>query len=129
MSLRTRTSSLPQVSKPNVRSRIPISRAPQPRENRLATTWRLAKPARIAAALRAAQSLNSGGWFVAGKSVDVGRKESVTRTIAGREVVFWRNSAGDLIAGPGARARTWGRCWTNAQSSTAPCIAGGMVLL
>ncbi len=102
MSLRTRTSSLPQVPKPNVRSRIPISRVPQPRENRMPTTWRLAKPARIAAALRVAQSRNSGGWFVAGSSVDVGRKESVTRTIAGREVVFWRNSAGGLVAGPGA---------------------------
>jgi hypothetical protein len=58
MSLRTRTSSLPQVSKPNVRSRIPISRVPQPRETRMATIWRLAKPARIAAALRVAQSRN-----------------------------------------------------------------------
>ncbi len=56
MSLRTRTSSLPQVSRPSVRSRIPISRMPQPRENRMAATWRLAKPARIAAALRVAQS-------------------------------------------------------------------------
>jgi hypothetical protein len=53
----------------------------------MTATWRLAKPARIAAALRVAQSRNSGGWFVAGSSVDVGRKESVTRTIAGREVV------------------------------------------
>ena len=32
----------------------------------------------------------------------MGRKESVTRIIAGREVVFWRNSTGGLIAGPGA---------------------------
>ena len=31
-----------------------------------------------------------------------GRRESVTRVIAGREVVFWRNSAGELVAGPGA---------------------------
>src|SRR5512134_3683891 len=102
MSLRTRTSSLPQVSRPRVRSRIPIARIPQPREDRMASTWRLAKPARIAAALRTAQSRNSGGWFVAGASGDVGRKESVTRTIAGREVVFWRNSVGALVAGPGA---------------------------
>ena len=102
MSLRTRTSPLPQVPRPRVRSRIPIARVPQPRENRMAATWRLAKPARIAAALRTAQSRNSGGWFVAGASSDVGRKESVTRTIAGREVVFWRNSGGNLVAGPGA---------------------------
>ena len=68
----------------------------------MASTWRLAKPARIAAALRTSQAQNSGGWFVAGASGDVGRKESVTRTIAGREVVFWRNSTGELVAGPGA---------------------------
>jgi phenylpropionate dioxygenase-like ring-hydroxylating dioxygenase large terminal subunit len=102
MSRRTRSNPLPQVSRRRVRSRIPIARIPQPRENRMATTWQLAKPARIAAALQTAQSRNSGGWFVAGASGDVGRKESTTRTIAGREVVFWRNSVGALIAGPGA---------------------------
>jgi nitrite reductase/ring-hydroxylating ferredoxin subunit len=102
MSLRTRTSSVPQVSRPRVPSRIPIARIPQPRENRMAATWQLAKPARIARALRTAQSRNSGGWFVAGASGDVGRTQSVTRTIAGREVVFWRSSVGALVAGPGA---------------------------
>ena len=66
------------------------------------STWRLAKPARIARALQVAQAQDSGGWFVAGTSADVGRKESVTRTIAGREVVFWRTSDGSLVAGPGA---------------------------
>jgi nitrite reductase/ring-hydroxylating ferredoxin subunit len=102
MSLRTPTSPPRQVSRPGVRSRIPIARIPQPRESRMATTWRLAKLARIAADLRTAQSRNSGGWFVAGDSGDIGRKESVARTIAGREVLFWRNSAGELVAGPGA---------------------------
>ena len=69
----------------------------------MASTWRLAKPARIAAAaLRTAQSRNAGGWFVADASGDVGRTESVTRTIAGREVVLRRNSAGELVAGPDA---------------------------
>ena len=38
----------------------------------MAMTWRLAKPARIAAALRVARSRNSGGWFVAGASGDAG---------------------------------------------------------
>jgi hypothetical protein len=80
MSLRTRISPLPQPSRPSPRSRISIERLPQPREDRMASTWRLAKPARIAAALRTAQSRNAGGWFVAGASGDVGRKESVTRT-------------------------------------------------
>ena len=68
----------------------------------MTSTWRLAKPGRIAAALEVAQQQNSGGWFVAGASGDVGRKESVARTIGGREVVFWRNADGGLVAGPGA---------------------------
>jgi nitrite reductase/ring-hydroxylating ferredoxin subunit len=102
MSLRTRSSPLPPALTPTGRSRIPIARIPQPPQNRMASTWRLAKPGRIAAALRTAQLRNPGGWFVAGASGDVGRTESVARTIAGREVVFWRNSAGELIAGPGA---------------------------
>src|SRR3954464_15940998 len=85
-----------------VRARIPVSRAPQPREARMSATWRLAKPRRIAAALAVAQAQNSGGWYVAGASEDVGRKESVARTIAGREVVLWRNGEGALVAGPGA---------------------------
>jgi nitrite reductase/ring-hydroxylating ferredoxin subunit len=66
----------------------------------MSSTWRLAKPKRIAAALAVSQAQNSGGWFVAGTSADVGRKESVARTIAGREVVFWRNADGGLVAGP-----------------------------
>ncbi len=85
-----------------VRSRIPISRVPQPHEDRMLSTWRLAKPRRIAAALAVSQAQNSGGWFVAGASGDVGRRESVARTIAGREVVLWRDAEGTLVAGPGA---------------------------
>lgn len=103
MSLRTRTSNLPARSfSDELRSRIPIRRVPQPREDRLPSTWRLAKPGRIAAALAVSQQQNSGGWFVAGASSDVRRKESVARTIGGREVVFWRNATGGLVAGPGA---------------------------
>lgn len=85
-----------------VRSRIPIQRVPQPRENRMTASWRQAKPGRIAAALAVAQAQNSGGWYVAGQSGDVGSSASVTRVIAGREVVFWRDGDGTLIAGPGA---------------------------
>ncbi|CAA9390176.1 MAG: CrtV-methyltransferase-like protein [uncultured Propionibacteriaceae bacterium] len=68
----------------------------------MAATWRQAKPGRIARALEVAQQQNSGGWFVAGASGDVGRTKSVARTIAGREIVFWRNRIGTLVAGPGA---------------------------
>ncbi len=99
MSLRTRDN--PQPIRPD-KPHIPISRVPQPREDRMPSTWRLAKPGRIAGALKVAQAQNSGGWFVAGQSEHVGRKESVARTIAGREVVFWRAADGSLVAGPGA---------------------------
>jgi len=86
----------------SVRAKIPIARVPQPREDRMTSTWKLARPRRIAAALAAAQRRNSGGWYVVGASEDVGRKESVARTIAGREIVLWRDAAGELVAGPGA---------------------------
>ena len=104
MSLRTRLDALAErrVANGDRRPRIPISRVPQPSQDRMSTTWRLAKPARIAASLAASQAKNSGGWFVAGASGDIGPKESVARTIAGREVVFWRTAAGALVAGPGA---------------------------
>ena len=68
----------------------------------MTASWRQAKPGRIAAALAVSQAQNSGGWFVAGQSADVGATESVARTIAGREVVFWRDADGTLVAGPGA---------------------------
>ena len=42
----------------------------------------------------------AGTWPA--QSADVGRTESVTRTIAGREVVLWRDADGGLVAGPGA---------------------------
>jgi nitrite reductase/ring-hydroxylating ferredoxin subunit len=100
MSLRTRTD-LPSNTA-SLRRRIPITRVPQLTEDRMRSTWRQAKPARIAKALEVSQAQNSGGWFVAGASGDVGRTTSVTRTIAGREVVLWRNRTGGLVAGPGA---------------------------
>jgi nitrite reductase/ring-hydroxylating ferredoxin subunit len=68
----------------------------------LAPTWRQAKPGRIARSLEVSQAQNSGGWFVAGVSGDVGKDKSVTRTIAGREIVLWRNTRQQLVAGPGA---------------------------
>ena len=104
MSLRTRPQAVPERTSfgDELRRRIPIQRIPQPRENRMTSSWRLAKPKRIAAALAVSQAQNSGGWFVAGRRGDVSTAESVTRTIAGREIVLWRNAAGELVAGPGA---------------------------
>lgn len=82
--------------------RVPIERLPQPDAGHLHATWRHADPARIAAALGAALARNPGGWYVVGQSADVPRAESVTRVVAGREVVLWRTADGTLAAGPGA---------------------------
>ena len=96
-----RTAAVERVSR-EVRSRVPISRLPQPTQDHMAPTWRAAKPARIAASLAVATAQNSGGWFVAGASTDVPAGTSVTKKIDGREIVFWRDRDGTLVAGPGS---------------------------
>lgn len=104
MSLRTRTNVLPAphpADRPS-RPRIPIERVPQPAEDRMTSTWKLARPGRINRSLEVSQAQNSGGWYVAGQSGDVPTHESVTRTIANREIVLFRNADGGLVAGPGA---------------------------
>jgi hypothetical protein len=65
------------------------------------STWAHADAARIQAALTAAAARDPGGWYVAGASRQVRRGVSTTRTVAGREVVFWRDADGVLNAGPG----------------------------
>ena len=67
----------------------------------LRSTWKQARPGRIRASFDVAQSQDPGGWYVVGRSGDVGTKRSVTRTIAGREIVLWRDESGTLMAGPG----------------------------
>ncbi|MEU6118639.1 DUF5914 domain-containing protein [Streptomyces sp. NPDC047117] len=85
------------------RGRFPLSlrRSPVPWE-RQRPTWRDAKPAVIAAALRRALARPSGNWFVVGATRDVGPARPLARTVAGHEVVVWRGPEGRLIAGPGA---------------------------
>ncbi|RSN59811.1 2Fe-2S ferredoxin [Streptomyces sp. WAC 04229] len=66
-------------------------------------TWREARPALIAEALKRASARPSGNWFVVGASRDVrtgGRP--CGRTVGGTEVVLWRSETGELRAGPGA---------------------------
>lgn len=81
--------------------RIPIQHMPVERREEMRATWKQAKPSRIRAAFDVAQSQDPGGWYVAGTSDDVGEL-SITRSIAGREVVLWRDEGGTLHAGPGA---------------------------
>ncbi|PRY38647.1 DUF5914 domain-containing protein [Umezawaea tangerina] len=65
-------------------------------------TWRDAKPALIASALKRALARPSGNWFVLGASRDVVTGKPFGLTVAGREVVAWRGAGGELLAGPGA---------------------------
>ncbi|MFF7655597.1 DUF5914 domain-containing protein [Streptomyces sp. NPDC007983] len=88
---------------PVVPRRLPLSlrRGGVPWE-RQRPTWREARPALIAAALKRAQDRPSGNWYVLGASAAVTRGRPFGRTIAGSEVVAWRDAAGRLTAGPGA---------------------------
>ena len=52
----------------------------EPRD-RLAGTWRDARPARIRRSFLDAQQRDPGGWHVVGASTDVGATRSVTRTV------------------------------------------------
>jgi hypothetical protein len=123
MSLRTRLNSLPGPAEPGPvrRPRAQISQVPQPREDRTMPTWRHAKPARIAAALATAQKRTPVAGSSLPRDVMWGMKDC---TIAGREVVFWRNSSDGLVAGPGACPHRE-RCWTAARCRTGRCTAAG----
>ncbi len=84
-----------------LRRRIPIRNVPTVPHEHLRSTWKQARPGRIRASFDVAQSQDPGGWYVVGTTQDVRGDRSVTRTIAGREVVLWRDESGALLAGPG----------------------------
>ncbi|GHC51204.1 DUF5914 domain-containing protein [Streptomyces flavofungini] len=65
-------------------------------------TWREARPGVIAAALKRAQGRPSGNWYVTGASRQLRDDRSLGRTVAGREIVLWRDAQGTVRAGPGA---------------------------
>ncbi|MEU7646497.1 DUF5914 domain-containing protein [Streptomyces huasconensis] len=77
-----------------------LRRRPVPWE-RQRPTWREARPAVIAAALKRAQARPSGNWYVLGGSRGVTADRPLGLTVAGTEVVAWRDAAGALRAGPG----------------------------
>ncbi|WP_234323954.1 DUF5914 domain-containing protein, partial [Streptomyces sp. NRRL S-481] len=64
-------------------------------------TWRAARPALIAGALKRAAARPSGNWYVVGASRDVRPGSPCGRTVGGVEVVLWRSGAGDLRGGSG----------------------------
>jgi hypothetical protein len=78
-----------------------LRRSPAPWE-RQRPTWREAKPGVIAEALKRAQARPSGNWYVLGGAREIKPGRPLGRTVAGTEVVAWRDSTGTLRAGPGA---------------------------
>ncbi|MFG2576947.1 DUF5914 domain-containing protein [Streptomyces sp. NPDC048481] len=88
--------------RPVRRGRLPLSLRRDPVAwERQRPTWREARPAVIAQALKRAQARPSGNWFVVGATRDVPADRPLARTVAGREIVVWRDAAGRLVAGPG----------------------------
>jgi nitrite reductase/ring-hydroxylating ferredoxin subunit len=85
-----------------VRHRVPVRYLPQTTPAHLRGTWRDAKPAKIDTSLAAALERPTHGWLVAAASSDVPSDRSLLRTVAGREVVLWRDADGSVLAGPGA---------------------------
>jgi nitrite reductase/ring-hydroxylating ferredoxin subunit len=71
-------------------------------ETRPQPTYAGARPALIEAALNRAQGRRSGNWFVLGASRDVRRDRAHGVTVAGTELVAWRDGGGQLLVGPGA---------------------------
>lgn len=61
-----------------------------------------ARPALIEAAVKRAQARPSGNWFVLGASGDIRTDRPLGVTVAGVELVAWRDGAKRLIVGPGA---------------------------
>ncbi|MEU0334413.1 DUF5914 domain-containing protein [Streptomyces sp. NPDC006193] len=88
--------------RPARRGRVPLSlrRRPVPWD-RQRPTWREARPAVIAQALKRAQARPSGNWYVVGASRDLRDDRPLARTVAGQEVVAWRAADGRPVAGPG----------------------------
>ncbi|WP_083502432.1 DUF5914 domain-containing protein [Sphaerimonospora mesophila] len=85
------------------RSRLPLRlrRVPVPWEEQ-APTWRQARPARIDGAVKRAQMRPSGNWYAVGATRDLRRDRPLGRTVAGTELVLWRDAEEALRAGPGA---------------------------
>ncbi|MEU6810011.1 DUF5914 domain-containing protein [Streptomyces sp. NPDC046831] len=90
----------PEPSERRGRYPLRLRRRPVPWD-RQRPTWRDARPAVITQALKRAQARPSGNWYVVGATRDVRADRPLARTVAGREVVVWRNAAGRLVAGPG----------------------------
>ncbi|QKW25353.1 Rieske (2Fe-2S) protein [Streptomyces seoulensis] len=84
--------------------RPPLRRRPGGRADWAAQppTWRQARPALIADALKRASARPSGNWYVVAASREVrAGGPPFGRTVGGAEVVLWRAEGGEPHAGPG----------------------------
>ncbi|GLP65134.1 (2Fe-2S) ferredoxin [Streptomyces sp. TUS-ST3] len=89
--------------RPAGRTRYPLSLRRRPvRWEKQRPTWREARPALIAEALKRAQARPSGNWYVVGATRDLRDDRPSATTVAGQEVVVWRTADGRLAAGPGS---------------------------
>ncbi|GAB3572601.1 DUF5914 domain-containing protein [Amycolatopsis endophytica] len=77
----------------------PVPRLPWARQE---PTYRDAKPSLIEAALKRAEARPSGNWFVFTASRDVRADRPYGFSVAGVELVAWRDPAGSLLVAPGA---------------------------
>lgn len=77
----------------------PFQLLPRARWSRQRPTFRQAEPSLIAAALARSQNRPSGNWFVVGAGTDITTKP-FGATVAGAELVCWRDDSGQLHAGP-----------------------------
>src|ERR1700759_3425936 len=82
--------------------RWPLQPIPRDKWARQQPTYAGAKPALIDAAVKRAEARPSGNWFVLGASREVRGDRPFGRTVAGAEIVAWRDAEGRLVAGPGA---------------------------
>lgn len=80
----------------------PLRRLREPAWPAQAPRWKDAAPAIIDAALERALSRPSGNWYVYGSSRELRDGRAMGLTVAGRELVAWRDSDGTAHIGPGA---------------------------
>jgi hypothetical protein len=82
--------------------RNPLRRVDRTRWSAQPPTWREARPGIVDAALKRAVARPAGNWYVLADSRHIRASRPLGRTIAGVEVVTWRDGDGRLLAGPGA---------------------------
>lgn len=90
------------VKIPDLTALSPLRRLRAPAWSGQEPRWAQAQPAIIGAALDRALRRPSGNWYVFGASRELRSRHPVGRTVAGTELVAWRDTSGSPRVGPGA---------------------------